>query len=61
MDRKYLERKIVRISERIDGLQSKYGNGLGYTYHAGWNLGYWEGKLAVYIEMLEALDDHQEA
>lgn len=60
MNRKYLERKIARIGKSIEGLQSKHEDYLGQKYAAGWNLGYWEGKLAVYIEVLEALDGHQE-
>lgn len=56
MDRKRLEHCITRLQDRVDGMRSKYKNGLGYTFHAGYDLGYWEGKLGVYREILDEMD-----
>lgn len=50
-----LKKRIKRIEKRLDA----YKKGMTdqqlaeyYTYHGGWSIGYWEGKLTAYEDML---------
>lgn len=49
-----LERKIKRVSEKIKYLKDKHGPNpsQNYTYHGGWDLGYFEGQLSVLEDLL---------
>lgn len=46
------ERKAVRLHSAYDGKES------ALTFHAGWRLGYWEGRVAAIEEMLDLLEDY---
>ena len=46
------ERKAERYSQRYDGKEEQH------TVHGGWNLGYWEGRVAALEDVLDILEDH---
>ena len=45
-----IEKEIARIKIKIDSLKQKHGKNpaMTHTYHAGWSLGYWEGRLSAF-------------
>jgi hypothetical protein len=53
-----LERKINRIKLKIDSLKKEHGDtpSLTHTYHGGWSLGYWEGRVSVLEELLDEVE-----
>lgn len=54
-----LERKIVRIKSKVENLKQEHGDkpSITHTYHGGWSLGYWEGKLSTLEDILDDLDE----
>lgn len=57
--KKRYERRIKKIEERIAALKLKHGPlpTEKYTYHGGWELGYFEGELKMLEEALEFIED----
>lgn len=53
-----LERKISRIKAKIDSLKQEHGDtpSITHTYHGGWTLGYWEGKLSVLEDNFDEIE-----
>tara|TARA_Y100000114_G_C11764120_1_gene332285 strand:+ start:6427 stop:6714 length:288 start_codon:yes stop_codon:yes gene_type:complete len=54
--------KVVRILQRNERKQERYerkydGKEGTLTFHAGWNLGYWEGRVSALEEVLDLLED----
>lgn len=45
------ERKAGRYSSQYEGKEEQH------TFHGGWNLGYWEGRVSVLEEILDMLED----
>lgn len=60
---KYLKRRIERIKKRIDAYNELNGNRdtQSMTFHGGWSVGYWEGRLSAYEDMLDDLDELEDA
>ena len=57
-----IERRIKRIESKIKKLKESHGENPGntHTYHGGWKLGYWEGKLYELEEMLGDMFSEEE-
>jgi len=55
---KELQHKIERTKKQIEAIIEKHGPNPGnkYSYYGGYDLGYLEGKLAVYEDWLDELD-----
>ena len=53
------ERKIARIKTKVENLKQEHGDkpSITHTYHGGWSLGYWEGRLSALEDMLDDLDE----
>lgn len=45
------ERKAERYSSQYEGKETQH------TFHGGWNLGYWEGRVSALEEILDMLED----
>lgn len=45
------ERKAQRYSDEYEGKEEQH------TFHGGWNLGYWEGRVSALEEILDMLED----
>ena len=45
------ERKAERYSSQYEGKEEQH------TFHGGWNLGYWEGRVSALEEILDMLED----
>lgn len=60
--KKFLLKRIAYVEARIDAIKKARGNkpDMELTYHAGWGLGYWEGKLSAYTNILDKLEEAQE-
>ncbi|MCA1064703.1 hypothetical protein QTG56_24135 (plasmid) [Rossellomorea sp. AcN35-11] len=54
-----LEKKINRVKRKIEMYKKEHGEhpSLTHTYHAGWSLGYWEGKLSLLEDRLDELEE----
>lgn len=52
-----LARRIERVKQRIETLKKQHGEtpSLTYTYHAGWDLGYWMGMLTILEDVFDEL------
>jgi hypothetical protein len=44
------ERKAERYSSQYEGKEKQH------TFHGGWNLGYWEGRVSALEEILDMLE-----
>ncbi|WP_235822754.1 hypothetical protein [Cytobacillus massiliigabonensis] len=55
-----LERKIARIKDKIKSLKAEHGDtpSLTHTYHGGWDLGYWQGRLSILEEFLDDMEEN---
>lgn len=51
---KHVERRVAEIKERHGRIESNSGT---ITKHGGWDLGYWEGKLATLEDTLDELKE----
>ncbi|MCP9283012.1 hypothetical protein [Bacillus safensis] len=53
------KRKYERASNKVEKIKEQHGDNPGqtHTYHAGWNLGFWVGRLSVLEELLEEEDE----
>lgn len=61
MEEKILLRRIARCKRRIASYEERYkGRESEHTYHAGWNLGYWEGRLSALEDIRDALYENTE-
>src|SRR5690625_634962 len=58
-NRKYLEGRISHASKRVQQFRESRGESPAetHTYYGGWDLGYWEGKLSAYEDMLDKTRD----
>lgn len=45
------EKKAERYSDAYEGKEKQH------TFHGGWNLGYWEGRVSALEEILDMLED----
>lgn len=54
-----LEKRIKRIESKIQQLKDYHGDkpSLNFTYHAGWDLGYYQGILSVLEELIDEDDE----
>ena len=53
-----LNKALYRNQGKAEYYNSKYGGKEGqHTFHGGWNLGYWEGRVSVLEEVLDLLED----
>lgn len=52
-----IKRRIERLIKRVKAIREahkKYDDGKHHPeYHAGWTLGYWEGRLSAFEDMNE--------
>lgn len=46
------ERKAKRYSQEYKGREEQH------TFHGGWNLGYWEGRVSAIEDVLDILEDN---
>lgn len=55
--REHLIRKMSHADKRVKSIKRSHGDKAGstHTYHGGWSLGYWEGKLSTYEDLLDLL------
>ncbi|WP_428828508.1 hypothetical protein ACPJHH_13150 [Bacillus altitudinis] len=53
------KRKYERAADKIEKIKEQHGNNPGqtHTYHGGWSLGFWVGRLSVLEELLEEEDE----
>lgn len=51
--------KILRRNQRkSEYYQQKYtGKESSHTFYGGWNLGYWEGRVTAFEELLDMLEE----
>ena len=54
--------KVAKILQRNGRKQERYerkydGKEKTLTFHAGWNLGYWEGRVSALEEVLDLLEE----
>ncbi|MHC2451265.1 hypothetical protein ACUXP3_001866 [Bacillus altitudinis] len=54
-----IKRKYERVINKIEKIKEQHGDkpGQTHTYHGGWNLGFWEGRLSVLDELLGEEDE----
>lgn len=54
---KIVERKLKHAKRNLEYYDVRYGNTNIHplTYHAGWNVGYWNGKVSAYEDLLDEL------
>ena len=59
---KKIERSIKHAKTRIEALKKSHGDNPGktHTYHGGWDLGYWEGRLSVLEDMRDEIEGDNE-
>lgn len=54
----FIKKRIDHVQEHIQNL--KYSNSKrsseSKTFHGGWSLGYWEGKLSIYEDLLKEIE-----
>ena len=58
--RRYLQGRIKRTEKQVESIKDKHGDNPGktHTYYGGWDLGYYEGMLTAYHNILDKLDEH---
>lgn len=59
---KELQKRLYQILERNQRKSEYYDNKYSgkedkYTFHGGWNLGYWEGRVTAFEECLDLLEE----
>lgn len=61
MDIKFVNRRIALCNRRIGELEKRYKDKLttDLTYHAGWEVGYWKGKLSAYELIKDKMEDDE--
>lgn len=53
-----IEKMLYRNTKKSDYYEQRYsGKEADHTFHGGWNLGYWEGRVSVLEEVLDILQD----
>lgn len=54
-------KRINRVKHKIAVLKEAHGDkpGLTHTYHAGWDMGYWQGKLSFLEEILDEIEANE--
>jgi hypothetical protein len=58
MDIKRLERRLIRMKERIYRIEKIHkGNEQNFTYHGGFNLGYLRGRVCELEDILDDIND----
>lgn len=57
---KYLKGRIVQAESRAKALKERHGDNPGktHTYHGGWDLGYWDGLVAAYHNVLDRVESN---
>ena len=51
-------RALARNQNKAEYYNSKYqGKEEQHTFHGGWNLGYWEGRVSALEDVMELLDE----
>ena len=55
---KYLKDRLKHAEQRAKEIKLRHGDNPGktHTYHGGWDLGYWEGKVSTYQNLLDKLE-----
>lgn len=58
-DIKKIKRKIDFFNKKIEEIKLKHGDNPteNYNYYGGYSLGYWEGKLSTYEDLLDSIDE----
>lgn len=58
----HIEARLKHANNRVDALREEHGDhpDTTHTYHGGWSLGYWQGKLTVYENILDELEALEE-
>jgi transcriptional regulator with XRE-family HTH domain len=53
-----IEKRIKRAKEKVKVLKESHGDNPGqtHTYHGGWDLGYWEGRLATLEDIQDEIE-----
>jgi hypothetical protein len=56
--KEFILRRIRHAEKRISQIKESYGDNPSQThnYHGGWDLGYWEGLLAAYENVIDEID-----
>ena len=54
----YLSKRILHADSRVKIFKEKYGNNPSekYTFYGGHTLGYWEGTLSTYQNILDEIE-----
>ncbi|HDR6286497.1 TPA: hypothetical protein QCU33_002485 [Bacillus cereus] len=57
-----IERSIKHAKKRINSLKESHGDNPGktHTYHGGWDLGYWEGRLSALEDIHDEIEGENE-
>jgi hypothetical protein len=57
--KEFLLRRISHAEKRVNELKAKHGSNPNetHTYYGGWDLGYWQGMLAAYHNVLDELEE----
>lgn len=57
--KRLIERRLEHARKRVNQYKQAHGENPGqtHTYHGGWDLGYWEGKLSTYEDMLDEINE----
>lgn len=55
----FAEKRIEHCNKRAIACKKAHGENPAqtHTYHGGWSLGYWEGKLSTYEDMLDKISE----
>ena len=56
--KKYLEKRLEHALLMYEKYKGRYGDNPAehFTFHGGYDLGYWEGKVMTYIEAMMYID-----
>jgi hypothetical protein len=57
-----LLKKITHAKKRVKSYKESHGEKPSetHTYHGGWDLGYWEGKLSAYQAILDEIIESEQ-
>ena len=55
----YIVNRISRLSKRVDELKLEQGDNPSetHTYHGGWELGYWKGRLSAFEDIMDTIEE----